>query len=238
MIFLIKENTLSFFFWEKPERKSSFAQPSFFFFFPFMQADQCCCLRGILEKCFCAVGKTKYERDPKSRHRAPWIMSAAELKRRDGTICSSIWMANWLTMLLTRAAPVWRGCGDKRRCLLHILEPAAPVKDEQVQICHMLHSSIWRSTKLRGEHFFFCYKKDTFSLQYICNTQSDALGIGCQLFPGVSQLFASFKGFFFFFWRVLSDAKCSPEWFIDFVPRSDTFQWQGFGAEMITQSIV
>lgn len=69
-------------------------------------------LRGVLEKCSSAVGEQKYERDPKSRHRAPWIMSAAELKKKDGTICSSIWMANWLTTLLTQAEDVWRGCKD------------------------------------------------------------------------------------------------------------------------------
>lgn len=76
------------------------------------RADQGHCLRGILEKCFSAVGEKKYERDPKSRHRAPWIMSAAELKKSDETICSSIWMANWLTVLLTQAEEVWRGCED------------------------------------------------------------------------------------------------------------------------------
>lgn len=76
------------------------------------RAEQGHCLRGISEKCSSAVGKKKYERDPKSRHRAPWIMSAAWLKKRDETICSSIWMANWLTVLLTQAEEVWRGCED------------------------------------------------------------------------------------------------------------------------------
>lgn len=90
----------------------------YFFFFSSLclrqtgQAGQGHRLRGVLEKCSSAVGEQKYERDPKSRHRTPWIMSAAELKKKDGTICSSIWMANWLTTLLTQAEEVWRGCKD------------------------------------------------------------------------------------------------------------------------------
>lgn len=50
--------------------------------------------RGVTEKCFSAVVEKKYERDPKSRHRAPWIMSAAAVKKRNGPICSSIWMVH------------------------------------------------------------------------------------------------------------------------------------------------
>lgn len=73
--------------------------PSRAFSFPFSrsQTEQGHCLRGMFEKCSSAVGKKKYERDPKSRHRAPWIMSAAELKKRDETICSGIGMPNWLS---------------------------------------------------------------------------------------------------------------------------------------------
>lgn len=91
--------------------QSSFAQQSSYFLSG-RQTGQGHCLRGVLEKCCSAVGEKKYERDPKSRRRAPWIMSAAELKKRDGTICSSIWMANGLTVLLTQAEEVWRGCED------------------------------------------------------------------------------------------------------------------------------
>lgn len=101
------------------------------------------CLRGVFEKCISAVGYKKYERGPKSRHRGSWIMSAAKLKKRDGTICSSIWMANWLTLLLTQAEQVWRGCEDERCDSPHSLETRCSQKWANPNQC-TLHLSLWR----------------------------------------------------------------------------------------------
>lgn len=134
--------------------ESGFVQQSSFFSFPGRLGGPGSPPQQYLrERASGLWGWKNYERDSKSRRRASWIMSAAGLKKRDGTICSSIWMAVLVTAKLTQAEEVWRGCEDYCRC--------SPLS---VGICfglktvtpNMNHLSLWHLTKLHRGMCFPC----------------------------------------------------------------------------------